>query len=300
VEERLMATSVLFDAPGPKAKTRNAILAVVTVLVVLGIIAFVVVQLGKSGQFDSKKWSIFTYPLVQKSFATAALATLKAFGVAAVLSLVLGFLLALGRLSDHAWLRGPVTWIVELFRAVPLLVLMMLFYYGLPTVGFKLTPFTAVVVSLTLYNGSVLSEVFRAGVNALPKGQKEAGFAVGLRKGQVMTSILLPQAVKAMLPAIIAQLVVILKDTAIGFVITYQELLYYVKYLGSQVNFGNPIIPGAMVGAVIYIGMCLVLSGIAKYAEHKINKSPAIAKAQENLAVGVAGDETAGGLPPGV
>lgn len=295
-----MATSVLFDAPGPKAKTRNAILAVVTVLVVLGIIAFVVVQLGKSGQFDSKKWSIFTYPLVQKSFATAALATLKAFGVAAVLSLVLGFLLALGRLSDHAWLRGPVTWIVELFRAVPLLVLMMLFYYGLPTVGFKLTPFTAVVVSLTLYNGSVLSEVFRAGVNALPKGQKEAGFAVGLRKGQVMTSILLPQAVKAMLPAIIAQLVVILKDTAIGFVITYQELLYYVKYLGSQVNFGNPIIPGAMVGAVIYIGMCLVLSGIAKYAEHKINKSPAIAKAQENLAVGVAGDETAGGLPPGV
>jgi glutamate transport system permease protein len=275
-----MAASVLFDAPGPKAKVRNNVLAVVTILVVAGIIAFLVIQLGKAGQFEAKKWSIFSYPLVQRSFAEATLATLKAFGLAAVLSLVLGFLLALGRLSDHGWVRAPVTWIVELFRAVPLLILMMLFYYGLPTVGIKMTPFVAVVVGLTLYNGAVLSEVFRAGVNALPRGQAEAAYAVGLRKGQVMTSILLPQAIKSMLPAIIAQLVVILKDTALGFIITYTELLYYVKYLGTQVQFGSPIIPAAMVGAVIYIGMCLILSGLAKYAEHKINKSPKVAKSK--------------------
>ena len=284
-----MAASVLFDAPGPRARVRNAILAVITVLVVAAILTFVVVQLAGSGQFEAKKWSIFSYPLVQKSFATATLATLKAFGVAAVASLAMGFLLALGRLSDHAWLRVPVAWIVELFRAVPLLILMMLFYYGLPSLDIKLTPATAVIISLTLYNGSVLSEVFRAGVNSLPKGQREAGFAVGLRKGQVMVSILLPQAVKAMLPAIIAQLVVILKDTAIGFVITYPELLYYVKYLGSQVNFGNPIIPSAIVGAAIYIAMCLILSSLAKYAEHRINKSPSVAKAHLALKEGDAG-----------
>lgn len=273
-----MAASILFDAPGPKARVRNNMLAVATVLVVGAIIGFVVMQLAAAGQFDAKKWSIFGYPLVQKSFAEATLATLKAFGLAAVLSLVLGFALALGRLSDHAWLRGPVTWIVELFRAVPLLILMMLFYYGLPTIGIKMTPFVAVVIGLTLYNGAVLSEVFRAGVNSLHKGQAEAAYAIGMRKGQVMTSILLPQAVKAMLPAIIAQLVVILKDTALGFVITYPELLYYVKYLGSQVDFGSPTIPAAMVGAVIYIGMCLILSGIARLVEHRINKSPKIAK----------------------
>lgn len=290
-----MATSVLFDAPGPKAKVRNAILAVATVLLVGGVIAFIVTQLAKSGQFTALKWSVFSYPIVQQSIVDATLTTLKAFGLAAVLSLILGFLLALGRLSDHRWLRIPVTWIVELFRAIPLLILMMLFYYGLPTVGIKMTPFVAVVLGLTLYNGSVLSEVFRAGVNSLPKGQAEAAYAVGLRKGQVMTNILLPQAVKVMLPAIIAQLVVILKDTALGFIITYTELLYYVKYLGSQADFSNPIIPAAIVGAVIYIGMCLVLSGVAKYAEHRINKSPTVAKTQK-----AAGKELteAGVIPP--
>ena len=289
-----MAASVLFDAPGPRARARNNILAVVTVLVVAGIIAFIVMQLAQQGQFDAQKWKIFSYPLVQQSFADATLTTLKAFALAAVLSLALGFLLALGRLSEHGWLRAPVTWIVELFRAVPLLILMMLFYYGLPTVGIKMTPFVAVVVGLTLYNGSVLSEVFRAGVNSLPKGQAEAAYAIGLRKGQVMTSILLPQAVKVMLPAIIAQLVVILKDTALGFIITYTELLYYVKYLGSQVDFDSPIIPAAIVGAVIYIGMCLILSGIAKFAEHRINRSPKVAKAKKTLE-----EETEGVLPTG-
>lgn len=273
-----MAASILFDAPGPKARVRNNILAVATIIVVGAILAFIVMQLADAGQFDAKKWSVFGYPMVQQSIANATLATLKAFGLAAVLSLVLGFALALGRLSDHAWLRAPVTWIVELFRAVPLLILIMLFYYGLPTVGIKMTPFVAVVIGLTLYNGAVLSEVFRAGVMSLPKGQAEAAYAIGMRKGQVMTSILLPQAVKAMLPAIIAQLVVILKDTALGFVITYTELLYYVKYLGSQVDFGSPLIPAAIVGALIYVGMCLILSGIAKLVEHRINKSPKIAK----------------------
>lgn len=275
-----MATSVLFDAPGPKARIRNALLAVLTVVVVLAVLAFVVVQLAGSGQFDQIKWDFVNYPNIWSYVVDGLLNTLKAFVVAAVLALILGFVMAVGRLSDHGWVRWIFTVIVELFRAVPLLILMMLMYYGMPTLGVKMSPFMAVVIGLVLYNGSVLAEAFRAGVQALPKGQSEAAYAIGMRKTQVMITILLPQAIKAMLPVIIAQLVVALKDTALGFIITYKELLYAVKLIGGQRDFDNPLIPAALVGAVIYIGICLVLSGIAKFAEYRINRSPKVAKAK--------------------
>jgi len=278
-----MAASVLFDAPGPKAKVRNAILAVVTIVVVLGILAFIALQFANSGQFEARKWEFLNYPRILNLLWTGLGHTLMAFAVAAVVALVVGFLLAVGRLSDHAWVRWIFTVIVELFRAVPLLILMMLLYYGLPTVGVKMSPFMAVVIGLIAYNGSVLAEVFRAGVQSLPKGQSEAAYAIGLRKTQVMVTILLPQAIKAMLPVIIAQLVVALKDTALGFIITYDELLYAVKLLGNQTRFDFPLIPAAIVGAVIYIGMCLLLSGVAKFAEHRINRSPKTVKAREAM-----------------
>ncbi|MGO2632439.1 MAG: amino acid ABC transporter permease [Galactobacter sp.] len=279
-----MAASVLFDAPGPKAKARNKLLAVLTVVVVLGILGYLVYELQRSGQFEARKWEFVNYPNIWDLILEGLLNTLKAFALASVCSLAVGFILAVGRLSDHAWVRWVFTTIVELFRAIPVLILMMLLYYGLPSVGVTVSTFTAVVVALIAYNGSVLAEVFRAGVASLPKGQSEAGYAVGLRKTQLMVSILLPQAVKAMLPMIIAQLVVALKDTALGYAITYSELLAVVKLLGNQSRFDFPLIPAAIVGAAIYIGMCLFLSGLAKYAEYRINRSPKIAKAKQNLA----------------
>lgn len=278
-----MAASVLYDQPGPRAKVRNRILAVVTVLGVTGIIWFIISQFAAAGQFAPQKWAFLQSPRIVQGFVQGALNTLTAFGLAAVLSLAFGFILAVGRLSDHAWVRAIFSFLVETFRAIPLLILMMLLYYGLPTIDIKLTPFTAVVIALTAYNGSVLAEAIRAGVVSLPKGQAEAAYAVGMRKYQVMTLILLPQAVKSMLPVIISQLVVALKDTALGFVITYQELLYQVKLIGNQISYGYPLIPAAIVGAVIYIGLCVILSGIARYTEYRINKQPGTKKARAKM-----------------
>ena len=112
---------------------------------------------------------------------------------------------------------------------------------------------------MVLYNGSVLAEIFRAGMLAVPNGQSEAAYAIGLRKPQVMTLILLPQAVRAMLPAIVSQLVVLLKDSALGFLILYPELLFQAQFLGSNAALGYPLIPVAMVVAVIYIVIIPVL-----------------------------------------
>ena len=278
-----MAASVLYDQPGPRAKVRNRILAVATIVVVAGIVWFIISQFAAAGQFAPQKWAFLQSPRIMQGFIQGAVNTLTAFGLAAVLSLALGFILAVGRLSDHAWVRAIFSFLVETFRAIPLLILMMLLYYGLPTLDIKMTPFTAVVIALTAYNGSVLAEAIRAGVVSLPKGQAEAAYAIGMRKYQVMTLILLPQAVKSMLPVIISQLVVALKDTALGFVITYQELLYQVKLVGNQISFGYPLIPAAMVGVVMYIGLCLILSGVARYAEYRINKQPGTKKARAKM-----------------
>ncbi|WP_159499513.1 amino acid ABC transporter permease [Microbacterium sp. 18062] len=270
-------SSVLYDLPGPRAIARNRVLGVVTVVVVLAIIGLIVWRLIATGQFSASKWDAFTYTNVWIQFGLAALRTLAAFGAAAVGALALGFVLAIGRLSSRAWIRWPVTVVVEVFRAVPVLIFMLLLYYGLPVLGIRMSPYLAVVVALIAYNGSVLAEVIRAGVESLPRGQGEAGYAIGLRKSGVMRLVLLPQAIRAMMPVIIAQLVVTLKDTALGFIITYPELLYYARFLGSQASLDSPIVPATIVAGAIYIALCLLLSFIANQVEKRMRRSPKVA-----------------------
>ena len=261
-------STVLFDAAGPRAVIRHRIIGAITLVVVVAILGFVTYRFVETGQFTAQKWELFTFPLVHQKLLEALFETLRAFGLAAVLSLILGLLLVVARVSSHRLVSVPATLFIELFRAIPLLILMMIMYYGLPPLGFTfVTPFVAVVTGLTLYNGSVLSEIFRAGIESLPKGQSEAAYAIGLRKAQVMRMILLPQALRAMAPVIVSQLVVVLKDTALGFIVTYQELLFLAKFYGSQGQYGSPIIPATIVVATIYIALCLLLAGVAKIIE---------------------------------
>jgi glutamate transport system permease protein len=276
MEGGALMSSVLYDVPGPRAILRNRILGVVTIAVILGLIGFLVYRFAVTGQFSAEKWYIFSFSTVWVTIAEATGRTLAAFAAAAVFSLVLGLLLALGRLSDRRWVRIPATVVIELFRAIPVLVLMSLLFYGLPVVGVKMDSYWAVVIALTVYNGSVLAEVFRAGIEALPRGQSEAGYALGLRKSGVMRLILMPQAVRAMLPVIVAQLVVTLKDTALGSIITYNELLYTAKLFGSQAQYDRPILQSGLIVAVIYIGLCLILSGVAKWLETRMRRSPRV------------------------
>ena len=272
-------TSVLYDVPGPRAERRNRILGVVTIVVVLALLGVIVWRFAVTGQFSAEKWQAFSYTAIWLKFAEATGATLAAFAGAGVGAVLLGFLLAIARLSDHAWVRVPATALIEVLRAVPVLVFMMLLYYGLPGIGIKMDPYWAVVIALVLYNGSVLAEILRAGIESLPRGQGEAAYAIGLRKSGVMRLVLLPQAVRAMMPVIIAQLVVTLKDTALGFVITYPELLYFAKILGSNPRLGSPLLQSAAVAGTIYIAMCLALSYAAFRVEKRLSSGPGEATA---------------------
>lgn len=267
-------TAVLFDAPGPRARVRHGALGVVAVIVVAALLAFIVVRLAATGQFDAAVWEWILYENIQLALLDGLLNTLRAFALGAVLALVFGAVFALGRLSDHAWVRGVSTAVVEFFRAIPLVVLMFIFYFGMPSAGVTVSTYTAVVAGLTLYNGSVLAEIFRSGVQAVPRGQSEAAYALGMRKSGVMRFVLLPQAVRSMLPTIVSQLVVLLKDSALGFLILYPELLYQARVLGSSGQLGRPLLPVAFVVALVYITLCLLLTALASYLERRSRRSP--------------------------
>lgn len=266
-------SSALYDLPGPRARARNKAFGVLATLGIAALVGFVGYRFWATGQFESTKWQWLLYQDLQLQLLAALGATLAAFAVAASLALVFGLLFAVARLSEHWWLRTPAFAIVEFFRAIPLVVMIFFLFYAAPQAGLRLGVFWSLVVSLTLYNGSVLAEVFRAGTLSVPRGQREAAYALGLSKNQVMRAVLLPQAVRAMLPTIISQLVVLLKDTALGFLITYPELLYEARYLGSLAEFGRPIIPTALVIGAVYITLCTALSALAGYLERRSRRT---------------------------
>ncbi|SFJ63268.1 glutamate transport system permease protein [Streptosporangium canum] len=265
--------SVLYDAPGPRARMRNTVLTVVVVLVALLAVYVMVTKLDEKNQLNADLWTPFLRGDVWINLILPGLFnTLSAAAVAALIAVPFGFVFGIGRLSDHAWIRVPAGAVVEFFRAIPLLIMIFAVMYGGSAVfGLTVTPFMAVVTGLVLYNGSVLAEIVRAGILSIPRGQSEAALAIGLRKGQVMRMILLPQGVTAMMPAIVAQLVVLLKDTALGFIVSFEDLLN----AGARVlpsNFNN-IIPAVIVIAIVYIIINLIVGAIATLLERRSRRS---------------------------
>ncbi|MCZ4095502.1 amino acid ABC transporter permease [Streptomyces sp. SID13666] len=265
-----MTASVLYDAPGPRTRLRNRIYTVVGSLALAGLLVFFAMRLNSKGEFKSYMWDLFQYAGVQQQITDGVVATLKAFALAAVFSLLLATVFAAGRLSDHKPVRIAASAAVEFFRALPLIIMIYLLWATV------FEPFWALVIGLTLYNGSVQAEIFRAGINSVPKGQSEAAYALGMRKTQVMLTILVPQAVRAMLPSIISQLVVTLKDTSLGYLIAYTELLYVGRILaGNTPTLGNyPYFQVLLVIGTIYIAMCMLLSAVATWVEKRARRSP--------------------------
>src|SRR3954471_3910797 len=286
-------SSVLYDAAGPRARARYRIYGTLTVLAVSVVLGYVVFKFQQTGQFSGRKWSIFQYEQVQRTLLRGLVNTLKAAATGAVLALAFGIVFAFARTSDRAWVRVPAALVVELFRALPVVVMIFLIFYGTLQYAGSASTFWSVVVALTLYNGSVLAEVFRAGLDAVPRGQSEAAYAIGMSKSQVLRLILLPQAVRAMLPAIISQIVVLLKDTALGYLITYRELLTETRQLASAQRFEFPTIPLAIVVGSVYIAICLMLSILATYLERRNRERGRRRTAAKDVRMG-AGEPDAG------
>ncbi|MFI5962441.1 amino acid ABC transporter permease [Streptomyces asoensis] len=268
-------SSVLYDTPGPRAKRRNVLLSVVFTVLLALLVWWVWQKMDEKDQLTSALWKPFTESEAWTTYLLPGLEnTLKAAALSMVIALPLGAVFGIARLSDHRWVRGAAGTVVEFFRAIPVLLLMLFaneFYARSTDVTSEDRPLYAVVTGLVLYNASVLAEVVRAGILSLPKGQTEAAYAIGLRKGQTMTSILLPQAVTAMLPAIVSQLVVIVKDTALGGVMLgFPELLNSRGTLAA--NYAN-VIPSFIVVAVMFIVLNFILTSFASWLERYLRRS---------------------------
>ena len=259
---------VLYDVPGPRARRRVLISSLVGGLLLLGLLALAARRLQANGQFEYALYEPFlTEPLLYERLLEGLLGTLKAAAYALVLAVLLGVLLAFGRLSHRWFVRLPAAAVVEFFRAVPLLLLIFALFLAYPAVtGDELPALTALVIALALYNGAVIAEIVRAGINAIPKGQTEAAYATGLSRGQTLRLVLLPQAVRVMLPALISQLVVLLKDTSLGFVISYAELLRTGQQLTQVLN--NPLQMFLAI-AIVYIVINSMLSALAGFLESR-------------------------------
>ncbi|MFF5964218.1 amino acid ABC transporter permease [Streptomyces collinus] len=270
-------SSLLYDAQGPRAKRRNVLFTVVFLLALAALLWWVYSTLKDKGQLEwvlwepfftsSEPWSTYIWPGLQN--------TLKAAALAMIIALPLGAVFGIARLSEHAWIRVPAGIVVEFFRAIPVLILMI---FGLAlfaeytNVSSDDRPLYAVVTGLVLYNAAVLAEIVRAGILSLPKGQSEAAMAIGLRKGQEMRLILLPQAVTAMLPAIVSQMVVIVKDTALGgAVLTFPELLASANTMSGY--YGANVLASFTVVAVIFIALNFVLTSFASWLELRLRRA---------------------------
>lgn len=287
----MSAANVLYDAPGPKIRRLSLGLSVLIGLGVVALLGWFIWRLGQprttvngavlTGLWDPSRWDIFEDPRVWESLLIRGLlmGTLRAAALAAVLALILGTILCFARSARSAWIRVPTTIILEFFRGMPVLLMMLFILLAMKTGGYW-----AVVLALTVYNGAIIGEALRAGIASLPRGQREAGLSLGLTSTASKLIIEFPQAFRQMLPIIVAQLVVLLKDTSLGYVVAYPEILrvsYQLKdYYGStQYSFSI-----FLVVLVVYLIVNFTLSALARWlAKRSGPKTQAMIVADANL-----------------
>jgi polar amino acid transport system permease protein len=192
-----------------------------------------------------------TLPLLLSGLSTTVLLGLASI----VLGLAGGLALALMRLYGRPILRLPAVAFIDVFRAIPLLVLLVVVYYALPFLGLRLSPFAAATTSLSLVAAAYSAEIFRAGIEAVPKGQFEAARALGLKPWIVMARVVLPQAVRIVVPPLTSNSINVLKDTALASVVAMPDLLKQATQ--AQALSANPT--PLIAAAGIYLLMLLPL-----------------------------------------
>jgi glutamate transport system permease protein len=252
-------TAVLYDAPGPKTRRRSRIISAIVLLAVAAILAWVILTLAAQGVFAPERWDIFNDPLVWRALLEGLWVTLQVAFYGAILAISLGMVLSLLRSSDRAGVRIPTTIVLEFLRGMPVL-LMILFILLLFSTG----AFWAVVIALGLYNGAIIGEALRSGLASLPRGQRESGLAIGLGSLQTRLLIEFPQAFRTMLPIIVAQMVVLLKDTALGYIVGNIDLIRRGRLLAEFFGAGQYALSVFFVMVAMYLTVNLTISAIAR------------------------------------
>lgn len=283
----MSAQAQLFDTLGPKARRRVTIASWATAALLALLAWATAIRLSAQGQLDADKWSPLFNPaddqfsLVWTFLFGGLTNTALAGGLAIVLSLAIGTLLALSRVTALPWYRWIIVGVMEFFRAVPVVISIFFASRFLPTIGVDLPLVWYLVIGLTLYNCVAIAEIVRAGISAVPRGQSEASAALGLTQRQNLWLVVLPQAFRLMLPSLISQLIIVVKDTALGFIIGFEELLRRGEI--AVQSLGNPLQMYLLIGA-IFIVINYALSRLAEGVEHRLSSPSRVRPARQDPA----------------
>ncbi len=297
-----MTANVLIEELGPRGQRRVRIGTIVALLAGALALIWMYVQLSNNGQLEGARWTDLFDSGTLRFLGEGLLATIQAAIVAGIIAIVVGFALALMNLSNSRIASALAVGWVELFRALPLLLMIFgVFFIDTSLARGRggdavLGVFWSVVVALVLYNSAVLSEIFRAGVRSLDRGQTEAAQSVGMTYWQTMFIVVLPQAVRRMVPAIVAQMATLTKDVSLGFVIGYEE---FVRRGAGTPNFGDTEVTNfqayVSVGLVYFI-LVWAMAKLADWMESRQRRTPQVAAATEEIESELAlGDSLAAG-----
>lgn len=286
------SASVLFDQPGPKGRRRIAIMNWIAGILCAMVVVLILLRLHNPPDGENQlSWELWKPALEREAwtdfYLPGLLKTIQATILAVVGAVAFGLVFGIGRLLPNAPLRIISGAVVEFCRAVPVLLMMIFFWRGFAFAGLSDASYWAVVLALILYNGSVVAELVRSGVGNLPGGQREASLALGLTETQSLMQVEVPQAIVAMLPAAVTQLVVVLKDTALGSIIMYTDLLQESRRLGSM--YFN-ILQTLVVAGVVYFIACWLLSRLAEWLPARMQARTAAPAELEPIAPIAAGD----------
>ena len=247
---RISARDMLYEEPGPKAKRRIRIGTVISLAAIGALAAVVVHRFYVTGQLDAKYWFFFTKLTTWSFLGKGLLGTMEAALMAGILAFAAGFLLMLGRICSYRVLRGICTCLVEFTRGVPTLLFIYFFFLVVPQLGIRIDAFWKISIPVAISACGVVAEVLRSGVNAVPKGQTEAALSLGMRSGSVFLKVVFPQAIRYVIPALIAELVIVVKDTTFAYVVNFPDLMQNAKVLISNYD---ALLSVYLVVAVIYI-----------------------------------------------
>ena len=269
---RVSIREMLYEPPGPRTRTRIRILTLLAVLLLAALLALVIRQFAVTGQFAEKYWSFFARITTWRFLGEGLLTTLEAALTGSAIAFALGFLLMRGRLRRSRVLRAASTAIIEFTRGIPTLLIIYFFFLVVPKTGWKPSAFWKITLPCALSACGVVAEALRSGVNAVPRGQTEAALSLGLTETRLFYRVVFPQAFRFVIPSLIAELVIVLKDTTFAYVVTCADLMQNAKVLISNYD---AMLSVYLVVALIYILINYLLNRLSDRLALRLRRTSA-------------------------
>ena len=250
----------LYEAPGPHTRKRIRIFTGIAILGLLALLGLIIRQFSETGQFNAKYWSFFTKWTTWRFLGEGLLTTLEAALTGSAISFTLGFLLMRGKLQGKI-IRGISSFLIEFTRGVPTLLFIYFFFLVVPKTGWKPSAFWKITLPCAISACGVVAEALRSGVNAVPRGQREAALSLGMSERRTFYRVVFPQAFRFVIPSLIAELVIVLKDTTFAYVVSCADLMQNAKVLISNYD---AMLSIYLVVAVIYILINYLLNTLSE------------------------------------